>query len=100
MQIEYNDGSELTITGNIKSIEDSISIKQAIIRLRRDGAQSLRMNIIDSFSITSTVIGNLMKLVHHDKVSLSLIVGDQRLYDLLAELNVVQTFNVRFVKRH
>ncbi len=99
MQIVCNGSSELTITGNIKSIEDSIAIKQAIVRARREGAESLRLNILDSFSITSTVIGNLMKLVHHDKVSLSLMVGDQRLYELLAELNLAQTFNVRFVKR-
>ena len=99
MQIERTNSAELTITGNIKSIEDSIQIKEAINAIRKDGTQSLRMNIKDSFSITSTVIGNLMKLVHHDKVNLSVTVGDQRLYDLLVELNIAQVFNARLVVR-
>ncbi len=99
MQIERTCSSELTITGNIKSIEDSIQIKGAINAIRKDGAQSLRMNIKDSFSITSTVIGNLIKLVHHDKVNLSIMIGDQRLYDLLVELNIAHDFNARLVGR-
>src|ERR1035437_8873480 len=99
MQIERTGSTELTITGNIKSIDDSILIKEAINAIRKDGAQSLRMNIKNSFSITSTVIGNLMKLVHHDKVTLSMTIGDQRLYDLLLELNIAQAFNARLAGR-
>jgi hypothetical protein len=99
MQIERTSSTELTITGNIKSIDDSILIKDAINAIRKDGAQSLRMNIKDSFSITSTVIGYLMKLVHHDKVMLSMTIGDQRLYELLLELNIAQTFNARIAGR-
>ena len=99
MKIERTGSNELTITGNIKSIEDSSLIKDAINAIRKDGAESLRMNIKDSFSITSTVIGNLMKLVNHDKVALSIIIGDQRLYDLLMELNIAKTFNARIAGR-
>jgi hypothetical protein len=44
--------------------------------------------------MTSTVIGFLMKLVHHDKIQISISVGDSRLYDLLDELNLVQLLNV------
>ena len=99
MQIERTGSTELTITGNIKSIDDSVLIKEAINAIRKEGSQSLRMNIKDSFSITSTVIGNLMKLVHHDKVTLSMTIGDQRLYDLLLELNIAQAFNARLAGR-
>ena len=99
MKIERTGNSELTITGNIKSIEDSSLIKDAINAIRKDGSESLRMNIKDSFSITSTVIGNLMKLVNHDKVALSITIGDQRLYDLLVELNIAKAFNARIAGR-
>lgn len=99
MKIERTGNSELTITGNIKSIEDSSLIKDAINAIRKDGGESLRMNIKDSFSITSTVIGNLMKLVNHDKVALSITIGDQRLYDLLVELNIAKAFNARIAGR-
>ncbi|BCS55868.1 hypothetical protein [Geobacter sp. SVR] len=95
MQIERTGSTELTITGNIKSIEDSIQIKEAIGTLCNAGGRSLHLQIPDSFSMTSTVIGNLMKLVHHDKIQLSIAIGDQRLYELLDELNLVKAFNAR-----
>jgi hypothetical protein len=95
MQIERNGSNELTIVGNIKSIEDSIDIKEAINALQNTGAKTLLLRIQDSFSMTSTVIGYLMKLVNLDKVSISLVVGDNRLYELLEELSLIQSFNVR-----
>jgi len=95
MQIEHNGSNELTIVGNIKSIEDSIDIKEAINALQNAGAKNLLLRIQDSFSMTSTVIGYLMKLVNLDKVSISLIVGDNRLYELLEELSLIQPFNVK-----
>jgi hypothetical protein len=99
MQIERTGTTELIITGNIKSIEDSIQIKEAINSIREAGGRNLQMRIVDSFSMTSTVIGNLIKLVHHDKVQLSITIGDPRLYDLLEELSLVQTFNARLTGR-
>jgi hypothetical protein len=98
MQIESNGRNELTIIGNIKSIEDSIDIKVAVNALQRAGAANILLRIQDSFSMTSTVIGHLMKLVNLDRIPLSIIVGDHRLYELLDELSLVQPFNVRFVE--
>lgn len=95
MQIKINGSSELIITGNIKSIEDSQAIKSAIGTLLQQGAKGIRLKIEDSFSMTSTVIGHLMKLVNLDKIAVSLAVEDPRLYELLDELNLVQDFNVR-----
>jgi hypothetical protein len=95
MQIELKGSSELTITGNIKSIEDSMSIKTMLNSLQQDGAKKITVKIPDSFSMTSTVIGHLMKLVNIDKVAIAMVVGDQRLYQLLEELCLVQAFNVR-----
>jgi hypothetical protein len=98
MQIESNGENELTIIGNIKSIEDSLEIKNAINALQKNGAKNILLRIIDSFSITSTVIGHLMKLVNLDKITISIVVGDHRLYQLLDELSLVQPFNVRLVE--
>jgi hypothetical protein len=98
MQIEHKSNNDLVITGNIKSVEDSMEIKEAITALQKKGVKSVLLRIQDSFSMTSTVIGYLMKLVNIDKVTVSLIVGDQRLYQLLEELSLVQLFNVRFVE--
>lgn len=96
MKIEHRGNRELAIIGNIKSIEDSLEIKKALDALQQQGARNILLRIQDSFSMTSTVIGHLMKLVNLDKITISLIVGDRRLYELLEELNLVQPFNVRF----
>jgi hypothetical protein len=95
MQIEHKNTNELIITGNIKSIDDSMAIKEAIGILHQNGVRSIVLKIIDSFSMTSTVIGHLMKLANLDKITVSIIVGDNRLYQLLEELCLLQQLNVR-----
>ncbi|MEI7815760.1 MAG: hypothetical protein WCI45_01090 [Desulfuromonadales bacterium] len=99
MQIELKGNNELTIAGNIKSIEDSSGIKEAINALQKSGPRNILLRIQDSFSMTSTVIGYLMKLVNIDKITISMIVGDQRLYQLLDELSLVKAFNVRLIEK-
>ena len=95
MNITNNGGNELTVVGNIKTIEDSLEIKKAIEGLLQRGAKNIVMKIQDSFSMTSTVIGHLMKLVNIDKIPVYVQLGDQRLYQLLEDLSLLQTFNVR-----
>jgi hypothetical protein len=99
MQIEKSGSNEFTISGNIKSIEDGTAIKEALIACKKEGATGVLLRIQDSFSMTSTVIGFLMKLVNIDKLRVSLVVGDGRLYQLLDELSLVQAFNVRLVEK-
>ena len=95
MQISQSGTNELTISDNIKSIEDSSAIKEKTNALIKEGATSIMLRIQDSFSMTSTVIGFLMKLVNVNKIRVSLVVGDERLYQLLDELSLIQAFNVR-----
>lgn len=99
MEIEQRGGNELVITGNIKSIEDGMEIKEAIKVFQKNGAKTIILRIRDSFSMTSTVIGFLMKLVNLDKIKISMIVGDQRLYRLLEDLSLIHPFNVRIVEK-
>jgi hypothetical protein len=94
MQLECNGKNEVVITGNIKSVDDSIKIKDTINGLMSQGAGNIQLKIIDSLSLTSTAIGFLMKLVNQDKLQLSVTVGDRRLYTLLEELCLLQKFNV------
>ena len=99
MQIEKTGSNELTIRGNIKSIDDSTQIKEAVGALKDAGAGSILLRIEDSFSMTSTVIGFLMKLVNIDQLKVTLLLTDRRLHQLLDELNLVQPFNVRLVEK-
>ncbi len=90
MEIRSSSGN-VTITGNIKTIADFQNIKQTI-----DGVVAahklITINIIDSLSITSSVIGYLNKLVLKDKVDLRLNIGNEELFNLLDDLNLVSTF--------
>lgn len=90
MEIRSSSGS-VTITGNIKTIADFQNIKQSI-----DGVVAahklITINIVDSLSITSSVIGYLNKLVLKDKVDLRLNIGNEELFNLLDDLNLVSTF--------
>lgn len=93
MEIKSLAGS-VTITGNIKTIADFQSIKQTV-----DGVVAAHklivINIVDSLSITSSVIGYLNKLVLKDKVDVRLNVGNEELFNLLDDLNLVSTFKAQ-----
>jgi len=84
-------GNILNIEGNIKSIEDFEQIKTAV-----DGVlnvyDSIILNIKDSISLISSVIGYLMKLTKNEDKRIYVNVGSDDLYNLLDELNLVNEF--------
>ena len=93
MDVSAN-SNRITITGNIKSISDFQSIKRAV-----DAVVSTHKNIIvdvkDSMSFTSTMIGYFNKLILKDKINVQINVGDKQLYDLLDELNLASVFKLK-----
>jgi len=84
----------ITIDGNIKSVNDFQKIKQlldqAIIQHK-----SIVINIMNSLSITSSVIGYLNKLVLKDGISIQMRVGNSQLLNLLDDLGLTTTFNAK-----
>jgi len=86
-------GNSVTITGNIKTIGDYQAIKNRLENLA-ENSKSITIDIKDSISITSSVIGYLTKLVQKDKVDIQIRVGDANLYDLFDEINLVKLFKV------
>lgn len=94
MEMSKN-GTEVVVTGNVKTIDDSMALRQEIQQLVDGGASSVTLRCVDSFALPSAVIGYLMKLVNRDKVRLTLLAGDQRLCSLLDELQLTETFGVR-----
>lgn len=94
MDIETR-GNEIVISGNIKTVEDGIAIKNVLRDSVNDGQRSFNLKIIDSFSMTSSVIGCLMNLVQNDKVVISVAVYNNNLYTLLDELGLLKILNVR-----
>ena len=90
------DGSTLTIIDNIKSVEHFQEIKLALDKMKVTSS-SISIKIPTSLSITSSVIGYLMKLIHKDSIRLSITAGDDRLVKLLNDLGLSSEFNVRKV---
>lgn len=87
-------GVTVTTNGNIKSIEDFQAIKRAVEGIIAN-SKSVHLELIDTISLTSSVIGYLTKIVHKDGIALSITLTDRRLYELLNDLNLVKSFNVQ-----
>ncbi|MEN8303137.1 MAG: hypothetical protein ABFQ64_03615 [Campylobacterota bacterium] len=84
----------VTITGNIKNVSDFQSIKSTLDSMKSSNS-TITLDIKNSISITSSVIGYLNKLVLKDSINLNMKVGDEKLMDLLDDLNLTGTFKVR-----
>ena len=96
MNINVNksgDSCDIKIEGVIKSVSDSQAIKDALNSC--GDIKSVNLEITDSFSITSSVIGFLLKKKQGDNVNLSIKVSDARIYELFQSLNLVEVLNVR-----
>ena len=83
----------VTITGNIKSINDFQNIKATLDSIKASNG-SITVDLKDSISITSSVIGYFNKLVLKDKIKFNIRVGNSQLLELFDDLNLRQTFNV------
>ncbi|MFA6196837.1 MAG: hypothetical protein WC656_09355 [Sulfurimonas sp.] len=88
--------NKITIEGNIKSIGDFQTIKNSV-----DGVvanhRNIIVDIVNSLSLTSAVIGYFNKLILKDNISVQVNVGDRQLYDLLNDLNLTSVFNLKKV---
>ncbi len=95
MEISVNSNT-VTITGNIKKVSDFQSIKNSIEPIVQNNNR-LVVKILDSLSLTSTTIGYLNKLVLKDNINIQVMTGNDKLYDLLEDLNLISTFKVKRV---
>jgi len=88
--------SRIIITQNIKSIADFQAIKLAVDSAIEDSSY-LTIEILDSISITSSVIGYFNMLVHTKNIDLHLHVKNLKLIALLEDLSLVKAFNAKQV---
>lgn len=84
----------IRIDGNIKSVSDFQAIKNSVDDVVSHH-KSIVIQIPDSISLTSSVIGYFNKLVLKDAVRIELVVGNPQLLELFQDLNLSGTFNVR-----
>jgi len=85
------DNAYVRISGNIKSINDYQQIKNAFDSLTSKEKQ-IRMDIVDSISMTSSVIGYFNKLVLKDDVTINMGIGSDLLMELIEDLNLKALF--------
>ncbi|WP_321777305.1 hypothetical protein [Sulfurimonas sp.] len=89
--------STITITGNIKSIANFSEIKSLTDNVSAEH-KSIVIKIIDSLSITSSVIGYFNKLVLKDNITIDMRIGNEQLFHLIDDLNLTSTFNAKKIK--
>jgi len=88
--------NRVSITGNIKSVGDFQSIKTTLDSLKTSHKEII-IELKESISITSSVIGYFNKLVLKDKINLHLKVSNAQLMILLDDLNLSSIFKVQKV---
>lgn len=84
----------VTITENIKSVSDFQAIKSTVDSIK-DLHSTITIDVKDSISITSSVIGYLNKLILKDGIDLSMKIGNEQLMSLLEDLNLITVFKAR-----
>jgi len=89
-----NYGNKIKVKGNIKSIAHYNELKDNIETIIISH-KSVEVELIDSMSLTSSVIGYFTKIVNLDNVVLKLSINDERLFELLDDLGLVQVLNVQ-----
>lgn len=84
----------ITINGNIKSVDDFQEIKNAIDKIVVSG-KDVALNIIDSISITSSVIIYLKELILNDNINVQINAGKPALIELLDDLKLTSVFRAK-----
>ena len=93
MQLEAN-GNRVKISGNMKSVMDYKELKTLLDSVSGEHT-TITLDVVDSISITSSIIGYLNKLVLKDKITLNMHVGNALLFELLDELSLIELFHVK-----
>jgi len=89
----YVSSNTLTITGNIKSVNDYQAIKNAVEPVIST-YKTIIIDIKDSISITSSVIGYFSKIIQKDGIDLSVKVGNATLMELFDDINLIELFKI------
>ena len=95
MEIKVFGVGQLEIKGLIKSINDIEIIKDTIEKQLTNNYIKLR--VVDSFAFPSSILGYLIKL-KSEGMKISMEVGDEGLYELLSDLNVIEEFDIQKIK--
>jgi hypothetical protein len=89
-------GTKLVVEGLIKSVEDSATFKEALAQAYAAyPSEPIAVHIKDSFIITSSIIGTLLKMIKKDNVKISMFIYQNDLFELIQKLNLVELLNAK-----
>ena len=88
----------IKVMGNIRSISDISDLKSVIDAYNLASGDTFTIEIVDSFAMPSAMIGYLLKLVQQEEVKLTMKIHDERLAELLEDLNLKEIFNIHVFK--
>jgi len=92
----HSEHVDITVLGTIKTIANAQAIKEAIRKTHEQHPDTIiNLVIKDSFIITSSVIGYVIKSIEMDKIALHVNVGSEELYEMLEDMNLIDVMNVR-----
>lgn len=97
MQLDKIEGNTVSVKGNIKTAGDYQELKGYIQKIVDGGSGSVTLNILDSTTVTSSVVGYLFKITNLNNVTVNVNVKDQRLYKIMDDLKLIDIFNVKKV---
>ncbi len=94
--LNNSDNTTIIIEENIKSLNDNDVIKVAIENAwNTDTDKPIEIHIKDSFIITSSVIGFLIKFIKKDKIPITLYINNNELYEMMDDMNLIQALNIK-----
>jgi hypothetical protein len=89
-------GTKLVVEGLIKSVEDSATFKEALNQaFIAYPNEPIAIHIKDSFIITSSIIGTLLKMIKKDNAKISMFIYQNDLFELIQKLNLVELLNAK-----
>ncbi len=86
--------NQIIISGQVKTMEHYKQIKSQLHNLLQTKPIDITVEITNSVSLPSSVIGLFLKTVHQDNVKISLVVHNENLITLLNELNLTNQFEI------
>ncbi len=88
--------TSINIEENIKSLSDNDDIKMAIESAWNSNSDKpIEIHIIDSFIITSSVIGFLIKFIKKDKIPITIYITNGELYEMMDDMSLIQALNIK-----
>jgi len=85
--------AKVIVKGIVENVDDCIQISSTAKEVAKSSSGSVTIEFPDSFVIPSTLIGQILKMIQVDNMTVS-IKANNDLYELLDRLSLVSIFNV------